>query len=68
MPDQDRLIKILEECRSDLAPHLSTDLVREVGKVQVQYQFAGDDRRIAQKELRSLLTAALPVTSPQSEQ
>lgn len=59
MTDQDRLANIVERCRAELQPRLSSELVRELARIQVQFQFAGEDRTAAQKEMREALSAVL---------
>ena len=61
MPEEDRLASIVERCRSERQPNLSSELVRELARIQVQFQFAGEDRTAAQKEMREALSAVLPL-------
>lgn len=61
MPEQDRLAGIVERCRSKSHPEVSADLVRVIARIQVQFQFAGDERAAAQKELKEALSRALPL-------
>jgi hypothetical protein len=63
MPEQDRLANIVERCRAELHPNLRPDLVSELARIQVQFQFAGDDRAAAQKEMKAALSAALPLAN-----
>jgi hypothetical protein len=68
MPEQDRLANIVERCRAKLHPNLSADLVSELARIQVQFQFAGDDRAAAQKEMKAAVSAALPLAQPDGTQ
>jgi hypothetical protein len=61
MPDKDRLGDIVERCRAELHPALSAEIVGELARIEVQFQFAGDDRTAAHKEIRAAISAALPL-------
>jgi hypothetical protein len=68
MPEQDRLVRIVERCRTELHPSLSADLVSELARIQTQFQFSGDDRADAQKEMKAALGAALPLAQAEEMQ
>jgi hypothetical protein len=61
MADKDRLAEIVERCRAEMHPELNADVVAEIARIEVQFQFAGDDRGDAQRELKAAVSAALPV-------
>jgi hypothetical protein len=63
LSEQDRLVNIVEQCRAELEPDLSAELVSQIARIQVQFQFAGDDRAGAQKEMKAAIAAALPLTT-----
>jgi hypothetical protein len=68
MPENDRLADILERCRADLHPDLSAEIIAELARIEVQFQFAGDDRIAAQREIKAAISAGLPLAHDEEEQ
>lgn len=67
MPEQDRLAEIVERCRAEIHPDLSADLVNQIARIEVQFQFAGDDRTAALNEMKAAIAAALPLVKKPGE-